>query len=133
MIEYIEKNFYKELCVDRWSKPYIHFFERVIKVRAYCRMASATNTKRIQTALKMKNHVNFFLKYLSTFFSQHTEHFKCLASIKCKSLNCTFFRIFWEMWSKGGEPSGQKTHKLVYLENFDKAPTQQYNQHACLK
>ena len=37
------------------------------------------------------------------------------------------------MWSKGGEPSGQKTHKLVYLENFDKAPTQQYNQHACLK
>ena len=37
------------------------------------------------------------------------------------------------MWIKGGEPSGQKTHKLVYLENFDKAPTQQYNQHACLK
>ena len=31
------------------------------------------------------------------------------------------------MWIKGGEPSGQKTHKLVYLENFDKAPTQQYN------
>ena len=46
--------------------------------------------------------------YLSTFFSQHTEHFKCLASIKCKSLNCTFFRIFEKCGVKGESPLGRR-------------------------